>query len=220
MSSAAHSKGVAALMRGSASLKHLCQTVATPWVDVLRFSVACVRSRSALAAENLFLRKRLALYRERQVRPRRASDAIRVGLVLLARCFAWRDALVIVQPETLLRWHRQGFRLFWWWWSTPRGRPRVPADLCRLIRAMAQGNPTWHRGVESGGFGREAWRGRRDMLDVAGEVGHCAVVVVCAIFESGRLGPSAGGAMESRTINSTLTSTVCGVGIPFSLAMR
>ncbi len=51
---------------------------------------------------------------------------------------------MIVQPETLLRWHRQGFRLFWRWRSTPRGRPRVPADLCRLIRAMAQGNPTWH----------------------------------------------------------------------------
>jgi hypothetical protein len=72
-----------------------------------------VRSRTTLSAENLFLRKQLALYRERQVKPRRASDPLRLTLVLLARCFAWQDALTIVQPATLLRWHRNAFRLFW-----------------------------------------------------------------------------------------------------------
>lgn len=86
-------------------------------------------SQKALAAENLFLRKQLAFYRERHVKPRRASDATWVALALLARCFAWKEALLIVQPLTLIRWHRQGFRLFWRWRLQPRGRPPIPADL-------------------------------------------------------------------------------------------
>jgi hypothetical protein len=66
--------------------------------DFLRFLAASLRPRTALVAENLFLRKQLALYRERQVKPHRASDTTRLGLVLLARWFAWREALTIVQP--------------------------------------------------------------------------------------------------------------------------
>jgi putative transposase len=111
-------------------------------IDLVRFLGASLRSRTALAAENLFLRKQLALYRERQVKPRRASDPLRLTLVLLARCFAWREALTIVQPATLLRWHREAFRLFWRWRSRP-GRPRLPPDLQRLIAGMARDNPTW-----------------------------------------------------------------------------
>jgi putative transposase len=110
--------------------------------DLVRFVGAGVQPRAALAAENLFLRKQLALYRERQVKPRRASDAARLTLVLLARCFAWREALTIVQPATLLRWHREAFRLFWRWRSRP-GRPRIPSELQRLIAAMAEDNVTW-----------------------------------------------------------------------------
>jgi putative transposase len=87
------------------------------------------------------LRKQLALYREREVKPRRAPDATRLVLVLLARVFAWRDALLIVQPATLIRWHRQAFRLVWR--SRGQGRPRIPSELRQLIRSMAQANPTW-----------------------------------------------------------------------------
>lgn len=61
---------------------------------------------TALAAENLLHRKQLARYRERQVRSRWASDPLRLALVLLARCFPWREALTIVQSSTLLRWLR------------------------------------------------------------------------------------------------------------------
>jgi hypothetical protein len=57
--------------------------------------------------------------------------------------FDWRNALVVVKPETLIRWHRKGFRLFWRWQSRPVGRPRLPKDLQVLIRQMAQENPTW-----------------------------------------------------------------------------
>jgi hypothetical protein len=54
-------------------------------------------------------------------------------LVLLSRRFAWREALTVVKPETFIRWHREGFRLFWRWRSKPRGRQPVPPDLQRLI---------------------------------------------------------------------------------------
>jgi hypothetical protein len=68
---------------------HLCRVGTELGIDLVRFLGAGLRSRTALAAENLFLRKQLALYRERRVTPRRASDPIRLALVLLARCFAW-----------------------------------------------------------------------------------------------------------------------------------
>ena len=110
--------------------------------DLARFAWTSLHSQTALAAENLFLRKQLALYRERQVKPRGVTDPTRLGLVLLARCFEWREALTIVQPATLLRWHRNAFRLFWRWRSRP-GRPPLPSELQQLIAAMARDNVTW-----------------------------------------------------------------------------
>jgi transposase InsO family protein len=111
-------------------------------LDAAHFLVLCLRPAPAVAAENLFLRKQLAHYQERQIKPRRANDATRMVLVWLSRFFDWRRALVIVQPATLVRWHRQGFRLFWRWKSRP-GRPRIPVELQALIRQMACDNPTW-----------------------------------------------------------------------------
>jgi hypothetical protein len=68
-------------MQGVASSRHLCQVAAALGIDLFRFGLASVRSRTALAAENLFLRKQLALYREREVPPRCApSSAPRVRL--------------------------------------------------------------------------------------------------------------------------------------------
>ena len=110
--------------------------------DVWRFLVLCLRPTPALAAEILFLRKQRALYEERTVTPRRATNAPRLMVMWLARWFDWRSALRIVQPETFMRWHRHGFRLFWRWKSKP-GRPSIPTELQALIRQMAQDNPTW-----------------------------------------------------------------------------
>jgi putative transposase len=110
--------------------------------DSARYLMYRWRAPAALTAENLFLRKQLALYRERNIKPRRATPATRIALIWLARCFDWRRALVIVQPQTFIRWHRQGFRVFWRWRSRP-GRPPIPADLRALIRRMACENPTW-----------------------------------------------------------------------------
>ena len=77
------------------------------------------------------------------MRSRRADDATRIVLVALSRLIDWRRVLTVVQPDTLIRWHRKGFRLFWRWKSRPRGRPRLPADLQRLIGEMAAANRTW-----------------------------------------------------------------------------
>jgi putative transposase len=111
--------------------------------DTGRFLLLGTRSRAALKAENLFLRKQLALYLERKTKPRRANDATRLSLALLSRLFAWKEALVIVRPETLIGWHRKGFRVFWRYKSKPRGRPPIPTKLRELISEMAGRNPAW-----------------------------------------------------------------------------
>ena len=121
---------------------HLTGTLLTLLVDVVHFLRLCWRPSAVLAAENLFLRKQLACYQERHVKPHRATDAARLALVWIGRWFDWRQALTIVQPDTFIRWHRRGFQLFWHWKSNS-GRPPIPADLQRLIRRMAHENPTW-----------------------------------------------------------------------------
>jgi putative transposase len=117
-------------------------TLLTLAVDALRFLRLCLRSPTTLAAENLFLRKQLALYQERNIKPRRATSTTRLTLVWLGRWFDWRQAWAMVQPTTFIRWHRQGFRLFWRWKSRP-GRPQIPWNLQALIRQMARDNLTW-----------------------------------------------------------------------------
>src|SRR5512136_2463119 len=100
--------------------------------DVIRFLTLCLRRRTSLAAENLFLRKQLAFYQERKVRPRRADNATRLTMVLIGRHFDWRNALTVVKPRTFVTWHRKGFRLFWRWRSEAGRRP-IPAELQQLI---------------------------------------------------------------------------------------
>ena len=96
-----------------------------------------------LAAENLFLRKQLALYEERKVQPHLATDAVRFVMCALGRLFEWRSALRVVKPDTFTRWHRKGFRLFWRWKSRPKGRLALPRNLQELIRSRAADNPIW-----------------------------------------------------------------------------
>jgi putative transposase len=118
------------------------KTIITLLGDLATFFWLALRPQSTLAAENLFLRKQLALFQERKAKPHRPDTPFRITLVLLSRLFNWRDALVVVQPQTLIRWHRQGFRLFWRWKSRP-GRPPIPVELRQLIRDMALNNPSW-----------------------------------------------------------------------------
>jgi putative transposase len=101
-----------------------------------------VRPRAVLTAEILFLRKQLAFYQEHQIAPKRLTNAARPSLVFCSRLCDWKVALMIVKPETLIRWHRQGFKLFWRWESRV-GRPRLPENIRKLIVRMVKENPTW-----------------------------------------------------------------------------
>src|SRR5690348_289705 len=127
------------------SFLQIIRTIFSVFLDALAFIQLCLRPRVAVAAENLFLRKQLSLYMERGIRPRRATDSIRLTLARLSRWFDWWEALIVVKPDTLIRWHRKGFRLFWKWKSRPRGRPSVPTQVRKLIAEMATNNPTWRR---------------------------------------------------------------------------
>lgn len=110
--------------------------------DAFRLVLLLLRSSLAIRAENLILRKQLAQYIERGVKPRRVDFVIRISLALLTRLFDWRDAVVIVRPRTIIRWHRAGWRLFWRF-KCKLGRPPIPAELRALIRRMASENPVW-----------------------------------------------------------------------------
>jgi putative transposase len=110
--------------------------------DLLRWLRLAFRSSQSIQAENLFLRRQLALYTERGATPRRMDAATRITLTLLSRRFNWRDALVVVRPETLIRWHRAGWKLFGRLKSRP-GRPPIPCELQSLIRRIANENPSW-----------------------------------------------------------------------------
>jgi putative transposase len=76
------------------------------------------------------------------VKPQRIDSATRIALTLLSRLFDWRGAPVVVRPQTLIRWHRAGWKLFWWLKSRP-GRPPIPPELQALIRRIANENPSW-----------------------------------------------------------------------------
>src|SRR5258707_5991282 len=110
--------------------------------ESLRFGRRLFRPKVSLIAENLFLSKQLAFYQERNVRPQRLTDSSRLLLLLWSRWFDWRNALVVVKPETLIAWQRRAFQLFWRWKSRG-GRPRLPRDLRALIVEMVRENPTW-----------------------------------------------------------------------------
>jgi putative transposase len=102
------------------------------------------RSRTALIAENALLRQQLIIL-HRQVKRPTCARTDRFLLVLLARATKnWKQALLIVQPETLLSWHRQAFRWYWRKRSKPTSRnPKIPAETVALIQAMARDNRLW-----------------------------------------------------------------------------
>ena len=102
------------------------------------------RSKSQLIAENALLRQQLIILR-RQVNKPHFTQSERLWLVLLAsRVRNWKDLLLILKPDTLLHWHRQGFRLFWKFKSRNRGgRPKLAPEIISLIQKMAKENALW-----------------------------------------------------------------------------
>ena len=103
------------------------------------------RDMTDLVLENLALRQQLEVLQRSVKRPRlRRRD--RFFWVLLSRIWSnWRSALTIVKPDTVVRWHRKGFKLYWRWNCRKRGpgRPPVSPEIRALIRQMAQANPLW-----------------------------------------------------------------------------
>ena len=97
---------------------------------------------ASLKAENLFLRKQLGLYEEREAPRRRTDEPFRRSMVFLSRFFDWCDALVIVKPATFVGWQREGFRQYWKWRSRRMGRPEIPAETVALIRRIVSENIT------------------------------------------------------------------------------
>ena len=106
-------------------------------------AIDVTRSKKELIAENALLRQQVAILRRNQKRPR-LSNWDRIKLICLARLTPnWRQVLRIVQPETLLRWHRDLFRMAWRWELQHRRRkPRIPQETFDLIRQMAADNLT------------------------------------------------------------------------------
>ena len=103
------------------------------------------RSRAALEAENLVLRHQLNVLRRKCSKRVALSSIDRLLLVGLYRLAPGvLEALKIIRPETLMRWHRAGFRAYWRWKSRPRGgRPRTAAEIRHLIHEMSVANPLW-----------------------------------------------------------------------------
>jgi len=114
-------------------------------VSLLLTARSGLRSRAALQLEVLALRHQLQVLHRSRPRHVRLAHVDRLCWVCLSRVWSdWRAALVIVQPETVIAWHRRGFRAFWAWKSRRRaGRLSAPADVQALIRTMADGNPQW-----------------------------------------------------------------------------
>jgi len=109
----------------------------------LVFLKALFASQAALAAENIALRQQL-LVLQRSVKRTRLRIRDRVFWCWLSRLWSgWRPALLIVRPETVVGWHRLGFRLYWRWKCRKKpGRPKVDCEIRDLIRRMCRENPT------------------------------------------------------------------------------
>jgi len=112
---------------------------------ILGALVAALRPRASLVVENLALRQQLAVLRRTTPRPR-LHPVDRAFWAVLSRTWSrWADALVIVEPATVVAWHRRGFARFWTWKSRRLGRPPLDAEIVSLIERMARENPLWSR---------------------------------------------------------------------------
>jgi putative transposase len=114
-------------------------------LSVLRLMILVLTGHKQVVLENAALRQQVAILKRGIPRPKlRPRDRL-FWLVLMRLWKEWKSALVIVQPDTVLSWHRNRFKRHWWKLSRPKtsGRPQVPADLRKLVLKMARENPLW-----------------------------------------------------------------------------
>ena len=110
---------------------------------VARSAISALRSRRGLALENLALRHQLTVL-NRQSKTPKLEDPDRLFWIAMKRGWAgWSDALHIVQPATVVGWHKAGFRYYWRRKSKPGGRPKIDPRVRKLIRDIWNANPTW-----------------------------------------------------------------------------
>ena len=128
---------------------HFLPHVLRPTLNTLHALAAAVaatfKSRAALQLENLALRHQLGVLQRSVKRPKLASSDRLLWAWLCGIWSGWGSALVIVKPDTVIAWHRRGFRLFWTW-KVRRGRPGRPAvakDVRELIRKLSRENRLW-----------------------------------------------------------------------------
>ena len=113
------------------------------WFGVL---VRLFRSRQTVMIENLALRQQLAVFKRRRCRPRFAAMDKLLWVILRRFWSSWKEALIVVKPDTVVRWHRGGFQLYWRLISRvhkPVGRRPVSKEVRELIFKMVAENPTW-----------------------------------------------------------------------------
>ena len=112
---------------------------------VLNAAMDLTRTKSELLLENMLLRQQLMVLKRQAKRPTLTWRDRNLFVLLASRLRTWKQALVIVQPETVLRWHRDLFRWVWKRKSRPgrRGKPPLTDDIVSLIKQMAQENRFW-----------------------------------------------------------------------------
>src|ERR1700737_169664 len=126
-----------------------------PMVTFLTQLLLAIRSqfirRARLEAENLILRQQLVVLRRKSPTRVKLRNIDRLLLAWLYRLHpSLLDAIIIVQPETIIRWHRRGFRAYWHWKSRHiGGRPRIGSEIRSLIRRMNRENTLWGRTADS-----------------------------------------------------------------------
>ena len=111
---------------------------------MLKFFLSFFKSRSQLHLEIIFLRKQLEIL-IRSNKKLLIQNRDRLFFTVMKSIFCnWRTSLVIIEPETVINWHRKDFKLYWTWKSrNDGGRPRNPREQINLIKQMAEENPMW-----------------------------------------------------------------------------
>lgn len=110
---------------------------------MLRFLLTFFKSKTQLRLDNVFLRKQLEIV-NRSNKKLLIQNRDRFFFILMKRFSShWKESLVIIKPETVINWHRKGFKIYWTWKSKRKGRPRIDREIIQLIKQMANENQMW-----------------------------------------------------------------------------
>ena len=107
---------------------------------ILLFSI---KLNSHLVIENLAMRQQLAIMKQSIKWPKLRNRDRLFWVILSQLCQRWQDFLIIVKPETVIRWNKKGFKLFWKFKSKTKGRPKIDREIRKLIKKIAKANPLW-----------------------------------------------------------------------------